>query len=104
MSAISPADGPVAVTGASGYIGSWTVYDLMRQGYLVHACVRDLANPAKVDHLTTLNDDPDLRGRVELFRGDLFDRGSYDAAFAGCSAVLHVGATVGYNREQPQQV
>ena len=104
MSAISPADGPVAVTGASGYIGSWTVYDLMRQGYRVHACVRDLTNPAKVDHLTALNDDPGLRGRVELFRGDLFDRGSYDAAFADCSAVLHVGATVGYNRETPQQV
>ena len=104
MSAISPTDGPVAVTGASGYIGSWTVYDLMRQGYRVHACVRDLANPAKVDHLTALNDDPGLRGRVELFRADLFDRGSYDAAFADCSAVLHVGATVGYNRETPQQV
>ena len=104
MTAISPADGPVAVTGASGYIGSWAIYDLMQQGYHVHACVRDLSNPAKVDHLTALNEDRDLRGEVELFRGDLLDRGSYDEAFAGCSAVLHIGAPVGFNRETPQEV
>jgi nucleoside-diphosphate-sugar epimerase len=33
MSAKSPAAGPIAVTGASGYIGSWIVYDLMEAGY-----------------------------------------------------------------------
>ena len=104
VTAVSPADGPIAVTGASGYIGSWIVYDLLAQGYRVHACVRDLNNPAKVDHLAALNKDRDLRGEVELFRGELFERGSYDEAFAGCSAVLHAGATVGYNRETPQQV
>ena len=104
MTAVSPADGPIGVTGASGYIGSWIVYDLMAQGYRVHACVRDLNNPAKVEHLTALNDNRDLRGEVELFRGELFERGSYDQAFAGCSAVLHAGATVGYNRETPQEV
>jgi hypothetical protein len=27
--ALSPASGPVAVTGASGYIGSWVVQDLV---------------------------------------------------------------------------
>ncbi len=53
----------------------------MAQGYRVHACVRDLNNAAKVDHLTALNNDRDLRGEVELFRGELFERGSYDDAF-----------------------
>ncbi len=66
MTAISPANGPVAVTGASGYIGSWIVYDLMAAGYEVRACVRDTSNPAKVDHLNRLNDDPGLRGEVSL--------------------------------------
>lgn len=41
LTAIPPADGPVAVTGASGYIGSWTVRDLLEHGYGVRACVRD---------------------------------------------------------------
>ena len=101
--AVSPADGPIAVTGASGYIGSWIVRDCAEQGYTVRACVRDPANAAKVDHLLALNSEG-LRGHVELCAGDLFERGSYDAAFDGCAAVIHAGAAVGYNRETPQEV
>ena len=100
---VSPADGPVAVTGASGYIGSWIVRDCAEQGYEVRACVRDASAPEKTDHLLALND-AGLRGAVTLAEGDLFQPGSYDDAFAGCSAVLHAGAAVGYNRETPQQV
>ena len=101
--AISPADGPIAVTGASGYIGSWIVRDCAEQGYRVRACVRDAKRGEKVAHLLALND-AGLRGEVELAEGDIFERGSYDAAFDGCSAVIHAGAAVGYNRETPQQV
>ena len=101
--AVSPADGPIAVTGASGYIGSWIVRDCAEQGYEVRACVRDPSRADKVDHLTALNDEG-LRGSVVLAAGDLFKPGSYDDAFDGCCAVIHAGATVGYNRETPQQV
>ena len=101
--AITPKDGPVAVTGSSGYIGSWIVDDLARNGYTVHACVRDLSRPEKVDHLTSMNN-KGYSGSVELFRGDIFEVGSYDDAFGDCSAVMHAGATVGYNRETPQEV
>ncbi|HEY5647759.1 MAG TPA: NAD-dependent epimerase/dehydratase family protein [Pseudomonadales bacterium] len=104
MTAISPADGPVAVTGASGYIGSWIVRDLMDAGYQVRACVRDRTNPAKVDHLLALNDDPHLRGEAALFEADLKQPGSYVEPFAGCAAVIHAGAAVGYNKETPQEV
>ena len=47
MSGIKKQDGPVAVTGASGYIGSRIVEDLLQQGYEVHACVRDASNEQK---------------------------------------------------------
>lgn len=102
MPSVSPADGPVAVTGASGYIGSWIVRDFAEQGYTVRACVRDLNKPDKVQHLLAMNGS--VRGKVELCRGDLGDPGSYDAAFKGCCAVIHAGAAVGYNKETPQQV
>ena len=102
MPAVSPATGPVAVTGASGYIGSWIVHDLVGEGYRVRACVRDLADPAKVDHLLAMNN-AGLRGTVELFEADLFSAGSYDDAFAGCAAVIHTAAPLGYNRETPQE-
>ena len=101
--AVTAADGPIAVTGSSGYIGSWIVQDLAEQGYTVRACVRDMTQTDKVDHLLAMND-ADLPGQVELASGDLFNPGSYDDAFKDCSAVLHAGATVGYNRETPQEV
>ena len=102
-SAISAADGPVAVTGASGYIGSWIVRDLLEQGYQVRACVRDVNNSGKVDHLLAMHKQAQA-GSLELYEADLYVKGSYDAAFKQCSAVIHAGAAVGYNSESPQQV
>ena len=99
---VSPLDGPIAITGASGYIGSWIVKDCADQGYSVRACVRDKSDPRKVDHLKTLN--AETKGQVGLFEADLFKHGSYDEAFDGCSAVIHAGAAVGYNKETPQEV
>ena len=103
MPGINKQDGPVAVTGASGYIGSRIVEDLLEQGYQVHACVRDASNSKKVDHLIEL-DKRHQGNKVNLFEGDLFEKGSYDEAFSGCAAVIHAGATVGFNRETPQEV
>ena len=99
---ISPSDGPIAVTGASGYIGSWIVKDCLEQGYTVHACVRDKNRAEKIDHLQKLGQEE--AGKLVLFEADLFKRGSYDDAFDGCCAVIHAGATVGYNKETPQEV
>ena len=104
MPPISPASGPVAVTGAAGFIGSWIVRDLVEAGYNVRACVRDRSAPSKVDHLLAFNSDASLRGRVELWEADLSKPGSYDAPFAGCAAVIHAGAAVGFNGESPQEV
>ena len=101
--AVSPADGPVAVTGASGYIGSWIVRELLEQGYSVRSCVRDPGIPEKVDHLLRIND-VGLRGSNTLFAADLFKRGSYDAAFDGCCAVMHAGAILSRTGATPQQV
>ena len=103
MSEINKQDGPVAVTGASGYIGSRIVEDLLGQGYEVHACVRDATNGKKVDHLIKLGKEA-RNCDVQLFEGDLFEKGSYDDAFSSCISVIHAGATVGFNRETPQEV
>ncbi|MFP8881164.1 MAG: NAD-dependent epimerase/dehydratase family protein [Myxococcota bacterium] len=95
MPAVRPSDGPVAVTGASGFVGSQVVISLMKRGYTVHACVTDPNNPDKTDHLEALNG-ADRPGRLELFSANLLEAGSYDRPFADCSAVLHVGTAMGY--------
>ncbi len=92
MPAISPLDGPVAVTGCSGFTGGHMVRELVMQGYEVRACIRD-ANSWRgkdcVDYLRRLP-------RVEIVDGcDLFTPGSYHAAFEGCTAVFHTAAVLG---------
>ena len=103
MPAVTHRDGPVAVTGASGYIGTHVVVALLQRGYAVRACLTDLSNPDKTEHLTALNDQ--YEGSVTLHQANLLDEGSYDAPFADCSAVLHVGTAMGYGgANNPRQV
>ena len=104
MPAVTSSDGPVAVTGASGYIGSHVVISLLTRGYNVRACITDPDNPDNTEHLLALNN-ADYSGNVELHTANLLDNGSYDRPFADCSAILHVGTAMGYGgANDPRQV
>ncbi|NVM44842.1 MAG: NAD-dependent epimerase/dehydratase family protein [Candidatus Lokiarchaeota archaeon] len=104
MPAVKSLDGPVAVTGASGYIGSHVVVALMKHGYNVHACITDLNNPEKTDHLLKLNQ-CDYSGQLDLFSANLLEEGSYDIPFTDCIAVLHAATPMGYGgANTPHQV
>ncbi|MFT5578895.1 MAG: nucleoside-diphosphate-sugar epimerase, partial [Paraglaciecola psychrophila] len=96
MTAISGPDaGPVAVTGASGFIGSHVVKNLVEAGFTVRACVRDASRSDKMAYLLTIGEAGP--GSVELFSCDLLEagNGAYDQVFAGCAAVFHVAADLG---------
>jgi len=82
----------VAVTGASGFIGSHVVDALLRKGYAVRAVVRDPSDDAKTAHLAALA--AACGGAVTFARGDLLEPGSFDGAFAGAAAVVHCAAVV----------
>lgn len=94
MSAVTPASGPVAVTGASGYVGAHVVQALMQRGHRVHACVTDPSDPEKTTHLSAMSEN--LRGSLKLFAGNLLESGSYDLPFQDCAAVLHAGTAMAY--------
>lgn len=103
MPAVTSSSGPVAVTGASGYIGAHTIISLLQRGYEVRACVTDLTNPGKTEFLKRMNDQYD--GAITLHQANLLEAGSYDDIFAECSAVLHVGQPMGYaGNNNPQEV
>jgi nucleoside-diphosphate-sugar epimerase len=94
----------VAVTGASGFIGSHVCQNLVQHGYHVRACVRDKHNVEKTQHLVAMNTNmkdssgENLGGSLELFEADMMIEGSYDAAFDGCEAVFHVAGNFGTDR------
>ena len=75
------------VTGASGYAGSELVKQLLQKGYNVNGTVRDPSNQALVQHLIKLGDA--LPGNLKLFKADLLQPGSFDAAVQGADYVFH---------------
>jgi nucleoside-diphosphate-sugar epimerase len=79
----------VFVTGASGFIGTRLVAELLRQGHVVHAIVRrgqiDLPPGFTAGELPDFNQ-PNLR----LFAGDITDLESLRRGMVGCSHVYHL--------------
>ncbi|XP_050893982.1 phenylacetaldehyde reductase [Lathyrus oleraceus] len=89
----------VCVTGASGYIASWLVKFLLQRGYTVRATVRNIDNPNKVDHLLKLDG---AKERLQLFKADLLEEGSFDSAIQGCHGVFHTASPVQFVVDDPQ--
>jgi dihydroflavonol-4-reductase len=83
----------VAVTGASGYIGSHICHALLQKGFKVRAVVRNKDDENKVAHLKAMAVGlPE--GALTFYNGDLSKAGSYDDAFEGASGVVHSAAVV----------
>mmetsp|Transcript_145027 Transcript_145027/g.205247 ORF Transcript_145027/g.205247 Transcript_145027/m.205247 type:complete len:347 (+) Transcript_145027:98-1138(+) len=82
----------VAVTGGSGFIGSWIVSTLLDKGHTVRATVRDTSNKEKTAHLTKLAEGKP--GKLELWQADLFEDGAFDECFKGANVVVHSAAVV----------
>jgi nucleoside-diphosphate-sugar epimerase len=91
----------VCVTGAAGFIASHVIVDLLDDGNLVHATVRDLTQEAKRSHLDALKDR--YPGKLELFEADMLEPGSLDAALEGCDALIHTAAAVLLAAAEPQK-
>ncbi|MBN1829748.1 MAG: NAD-dependent epimerase/dehydratase family protein [Deltaproteobacteria bacterium] len=81
---------PVLVTGGSGYVASWIIKMLLEKGIDVNATVRDASDSKKVDHLTALA--KASTGKLNLFKSDLLDRGSFDEPMRGCELVIHTAS------------
>ncbi|XP_074264566.1 phenylacetaldehyde reductase-like isoform X1 [Silene latifolia] len=98
----------VCVTGASGYIASWLVKLLLIRGYTVHAALRFarcLLLGKQTDEKTKTRHLMELEGakeRLNLFKADLLEEGSFDAAIFGCDAVFHTASPVIFNIHDPQ--
>ena len=91
----------VVVTGASGYIGSHIVANLLSKGMNVRATVRDLEDPERVAHLKAM--EIGEGGSIEIVEMDLFDSESVDSAISGCTDLIHTAANVIVRARDPQR-
>ncbi|KAL5709403.1 hypothetical protein ACHQM5_020099 [Ranunculus cassubicifolius] len=89
----------VCVTGASGFIASWLVKLLLQRGYTVNASVRDPNDRRKTEHLRSLAGADD---RLNLFKANLLEEGSFDEIVDGCDGVFHTASPFFHNVTDPQ--
>ena len=87
----------ICVTGVSGFIASWIVKGLLDRSHRVRGTVRNAAKGAP--HLQIL---PGADERLELVSADLMRDGSFDAAVAGCDAVIHTASPYILDAKDPQ--
>ena len=82
---------PIAcVTGATGFLASELVAQLLGRGYRVHATVRSLANAERNACLLEL---PGATAdTLELFEADLLDDGAFNDSVAGARCVFHTAS------------
>lgn len=90
----------VAVTGASGYIASHLIAQLLEEGYRVRGTVRSLKKTESFAHLKKL---PGAAERLELFEADLLAEGGFDKAFEGAEFVFHTASPFAMNVKDAQK-
>ncbi|KAF2319621.1 hypothetical protein GH714_017647 [Hevea brasiliensis] len=91
----------VCVTGGSGYIASWLVKLLLQRGYTVKATVLDPNDPKQTEHLLALDG---AKERLQLFKANLVEEGTFDSAVDGCEGVFHTASPVILSTDDPQNV
>ena len=81
----------ILVTGADGFIGSHLTEALVRAGYDVRAFVlyNSFNSRGWLDGCA-----PDVRGKFDVFAGDVRDPNGVRTAMKGCDAVLHLAALI----------
>jgi dTDP-glucose 4,6-dehydratase len=81
----------ILITGADGFIGSHLTEALVRQGHKVRAFVmyNSFNSWGWLDHCS-----PDVKGKFEVFAGDIRDPHGVKEAMKGCDAVLHLAALI----------
>ena len=81
----------ILVTGADGFIGSHLTEELVRQGEDVRAFVlyNSFNSRGWLDHCGA-----DVKGKFEVFAGDVRDPNGVRTAMKGCDRVLHLAALI----------
>lgn len=87
--------GPVLVTGGTGFLGAYLIQNLVQKGYAVRAIRRSKKLPFFIA--------PEIWEKVDWVEGDVLDIVALQEAMEGALAVIHSAAIVSFNkRNRPE--
>lgn len=82
----------VLVTGASGFIATHCIIQLLERGYAVRGTLRTLARGESIRAIIGEHVDPG--NRLDFVAADLMDDAGWPPAVAGCQYVLHTASPI----------
>ncbi len=91
---------PICVTGASGFIASHIVRELLSRGYQVRGTVRNAENQEKYAYLYNLEG---ANSNLELVSANLLAPEGFKSAIEGCEYVIHTASPYALNVKDPQK-
>lgn len=89
------------VTGATGYVATELVKQLLEKGYFVRGTLRSLASKEKYSHLLELG--KALPGKFTLHEADLLVDGSFDEVVKSADYVFHTASPFITQVQDPQK-
>ncbi|MBF9015209.1 MULTISPECIES: NAD-dependent epimerase/dehydratase family protein [unclassified Oceanispirochaeta] len=85
----------ILITGGTGFIGSHTVLEILKEGHELHLLIRDIKKAQRIFG------QPD---NLYYHKGDILDTESLESAARGCSSLIHCAAMVTLNLKQEEQM
>ncbi len=96
--------GQVLVTGANGFVGKWTVLELLRAGFSVRGTVRSEGKAEAVRQAVASQLGEAALSRLDFVRLDLMRDKGWGQAMEGIDAVAHVAAQILAEEPRDMQV
>jgi dihydroflavonol-4-reductase len=84
----------VLVTGATGFVGKWTVIQLLKAGHPVRGTLRSMEKAPQVIASVTEQAGREAASRLELVQADILDDKGWADAMRGVSAVMHIATAI----------
>ena len=75
--------GLILVTGATGFVGKWTILELLRKGYRVRGTVRSQARAHEVSDTLVKELGQGVLDKLEIVEADLLDDKGWPEAMRG---------------------
>ena len=93
-----------ALTGATGFVGSHILVQLLNKGYHVKANIR---NEKKAEALLNAIENvvqKDCIKNVNFFKADFASSGNWEINLNGCDALIHVASPLGSGTETKEEL